>query len=174
MALKGKLMAMAHMPLDDKLLAAVGRVTVRHAFLDWTLNRTIKTLTGMTPEQADFAFAAEGSASLRRKVLHVAAAKLGKGTDSYKELKKLIDKCESATKVRNGTTHNIWVVIEGEARLLDLQHRERVPPLPKANELDELADRIHDLSSQLNAARSKGGFLYDALRKPRAASSNYQ
>lgn len=170
MPLKGKLMAMAYMPVDAALLAAVGRVTIRHGFLDWTLNRTIKSLTWMSPEQADFILATEGSASLRRKIMHIAAAKFGKKSETYKALKKLIDRCESATNERNRLTHNIWVTVEGNAVLLDLQRRDKKPaPLPTAAVLDALAERIHALSAELNSVRSKDGFLATALRSHREA-----
>jgi hypothetical protein len=131
---KGKMMAMEYTP-DDAVLMEMGRVTVRHGFLDWTLNRTIKTMTDMSPEQADFAFAAEGSASLRRKVLHVANTRFGKQSQTFKQLKKLIDKCESATKERNRVTHNLWLRIEGNAVLFDLTRKDQTASLPTAAEL---------------------------------------
>jgi hypothetical protein len=38
---KGKMMGMEYTP-DDAVLTEMGKVTIRHSFLDWTLNRTIK------------------------------------------------------------------------------------------------------------------------------------
>lgn len=166
---KGKLMGMEYMPADD-VLVEMGRITIRHSFLDWTLNRTIKTLARMTPEQADFAFAAEGSASLRRKVLHVAATKFGKQSETYGAVKKLVDRCESLTKARNRYTHNLWLNIEGKAVLFDLSQKDQHQPLPKASELKALSERIRALYSEINDARLKqGGFLFDAVKKLREA-----
>jgi hypothetical protein len=165
MAIKGKLMALAHLPADGELLAAVGRVSIRHSFLDWTLNRTIKTLTSMTPEQADFAFAREGSASLRRKVLMVAEQKCGKKSDTFRRIKVLMKACEDATRLRNDLVHCVWANIEGSAVLLDLQAKDKRMPLPTARQLNDLAERIHQLSAELNEARMKGGgFIFEAMK----------
>ena len=165
MAYKGKLMAMAHMPVDEQLLAAIGRVTIRHGFLDWTLNRTIKTLTGIKPNQADYVLGGEGSASLRRKVRTIAAIRFGKGSETYKKLKKIIDACDKVTSRRNDFVHSVWVEVEGNASLLDLRTRNR-KPLPKVNEIDSLAKQIHELAERLNEARAKKGFVAVALKEP--------
>lgn len=158
-------MATAHMPIDEQLLAAIGRVSIRHGFLDWTLNRTIKTLTGIKPDQADYVLGGEGSASLRRKVLTIAATRFGKGSDTYKKLKKIIGACDKVTSRRNAFLHSVWVEVEGQTSLLDLRTRNRMP-LPKVNEVDSLAIQIHELAERLNEARAKSGFIAVALKEP--------
>lgn len=97
---KGKMMWMEYAP-DDAVLAEMGKVTIRHSFLDWTLNRTIKTMTDMTPQQADFAFASEPSASLRRKVIRVAKHCFGKDSETFRRVDELMKRCETVTRQRN-------------------------------------------------------------------------
>jgi hypothetical protein len=160
-AYKGKMMGMEYTP-DDAVLAEMGKVTIRHSFLDWTLNRTIKTMTDMTPQQADFAFASEPSASLRRKVIRVAKHCFGKESATFKRVNELMKRCESVTKQRNRYTHNLWLSLEGTAVLLELAEQDRHMVPPTAMELKSLADTIRELYAEINAARMKGGgFLHE-------------
>ncbi len=57
-----------HVPQDSELLAAVGEVAIRHEQLSHILKMTIKSLTGVAPEEALKATTHEGSAQLRDRV----------------------------------------------------------------------------------------------------------
>lgn len=165
---KGKMMGMEYTP-DDAVLAEMGKVTIRHSFLDWTLNRTIKTMTDMTPQQADFAFASEPSSSLRRKVMRVAKHCFGKDSETFRRVDELMKRCETVTRQRNRYTHNLWLSLEGKAVLLELAEQDRHMAPPTAAELGSLADAIRELYAEINAARMKGGgFLHEAVHKLRA------
>ena len=172
MAAKGKLMAMAHLPDDPALLAAVGAVTIRHSFLDWTLNRTIKTLIELTPDAADWILAREPSATLRRKIRHIAKTMFGKDSDAYKGLNELLKECEDVTDKRNDLVHCIWATYADGPVLIDLQAKDKRLPLPTAAEVEALAAQIYELTEKINAERTKGGgFIHAAVQEYKARTA---
>ena len=65
-----------HEPEPD-VLQAVGRIALRHSQLDHMLKLTIKSLSGITVQQALHATAFEGSTVLRERIRKLARKTLG-------------------------------------------------------------------------------------------------
>ena len=72
-------MLMFFVPDDRGLLAALGKVTLRHEHLNHILKMTIKSLAGLTPQEAIDATQYEGSRTLRERIQNFARQKLGEG-----------------------------------------------------------------------------------------------
>ena len=99
-------MMMFHIPEEPEILGTVGAITLRHSHLDHILRMTIKTLGGVSIEQALDATAFEGSEALRQRIRKLAKRKLGEGK-ALIQLQALLERCRRATARRNELVHNI-------------------------------------------------------------------
>jgi len=138
------------------------RVSICHGWLDFVVKRTVKTLAGLTPSEADRALAYEGSASLRELVRKLAARKLGKAATATLKLRALLADCEAVTQQRNALIHSLYAR-EPEGDVMLISHDDKRTPIPKAAELEDLAARIWALAVTINNSRLDGGFVFEAL-----------
>lgn len=154
-------MLLPHLPEAD-VLAALGEISVRHGFLDLVLRRTIKTLAGVTIEEADKALFRTGAGEMRGMIERLAKRRLRKEHSVFLKLKAILCDCERVTERRNQLTHDPWAkFLDGDA-VLYLRTGQTLK-MPTAAELKVLADEIHGLANVLNEARLYG-FLAEALR----------
>jgi hypothetical protein len=153
-----------HLPDDPALLAALGRVSISHSFLDFVLRRTIKTLSGLTVEEGDRGLAYEGSASLRKMIRQIATRKFGKAATATLKVNAVLVTCKQVTKKRNKLMHALCARYDDE----DTPHlfaHDSITPMPPAAEINQLADEIWALAHQMNNSRLEpGGLIYDALQ----------
>jgi len=155
-------MIMFHVPGDRELLAAFGEMALRHEHLNYILRMTIKTLAGLTPQEALDATINDGSGQLRDRIRKLARQRLGEGQPLIK-LQALIRRCQRATDKRNEFVHSVWAKeLDGEAQLRNSDHSIR--SLPTIQELSTLSSEIQELTNTLNQARLDG-FLSQALTK---------
>ncbi|MCE5194442.1 MAG: hypothetical protein LLF28_03150 [Nitrospiraceae bacterium] len=151
-----------HMPQDSELLAALGEVAIRHEQLSYILKMTIKSLTGVTPEEALKATTHEGSAQLRDRVKKNARKRLGEGAPLVKLQAILVD-CKRLTDKRNDLIHGMWAKgLDGYAHIRDSCGNVR--PIPPSKDLLKLASELEKLTRRLNTERLEG-FLFQALSK---------
>ena len=153
-------MMIFHVPSDKDLLAAIGKVALRHEHLNHILRMTIKTLARLDIDEALDATAYDSSSQLRERIKKLARQRLGEGEPLLK-VQALLERCKRATEKRNDLVHSVWgKELDGEpARKGSSQEWG---PLPTATELHELAENLSQLTSQLNEARLEG-FLHEAL-----------
>ena len=159
-----------HVPEDDRVLHALGLISLRHAHLDHILRMTIKTLAEVSIEEALDATAFVGSSALRDRVQKLARSRLGEGQALLK-LQAILERCRRATEKRNDWIHSIWArELDGDPQLRTSDHKWTTPP--SVEELQALADEIGRLTGELNKARLEG-FIHEALairtRVPRKA-----
>lgn len=149
-----------HVPADKDLLAAIGKVALRHEHLNHILRMTIKTLARLEIAEALDATAYDSSAQLRERIKKLARQRLGEGEPLLK-LQALLERCKRATEKRNDLIHSVWgKELDGEPARKGLGDEWR--PLPTVEELNGLAEVILQITSQLNEARLEG-FLHEAL-----------
>ena len=121
---------------------------------------TIKTLEGITPEQAMEKTKRIGSAKLRKWIRREALKVLGEG-DAFDQLQALLSRCRDLTERRNDVIHGtIGKELDGEPQMRSEDNRWG--PLPSTSELDALAEEIRVLLYEINDARLTG-FLAHAL-----------
>lgn len=149
-----------HVPADKDLLAAIGKVALRHEHLNHILRMTIKTLARLEIAEALDATAYDSSAQLRERIKKLARQRLGEGEPLLK-LQALLERCKRATEKRNDLIHSVWgKELDGEPARKGLG--DEWLPLPTVEELNGLAEVILQITSQLNEARLEG-FLHEAL-----------
>jgi len=159
-------MMMFYMPDDPALLAAIGRVAIRHGQLHHILRMAVKSVAGVTVEEAIDATERQTFADIARRARRLAKQRLGEGPALVK-LDALLERFRRANRRRNDLLHSLWAQeLDG-----DPQMRTQGPswaPIPKAVDLDALAVEMEQLTLEMNQARLEG-WLRDALSKSPAA-----
>lgn len=149
-------------PDDPKFLAALGTVTVLHAHLEHMLKMTIKTLAGVSFQEAMDAAEYQMSRKLRGRIEELAESRLGEGQALIK-LQALLRRCARATKRRNNIVHGVvGRNFDKEGEFMHVSSRG-LEPLPAVGELNSLATKLAQLTNELNNARLQG-FLAEALK----------
>jgi hypothetical protein len=153
-------MMMFHVPEDPALLAAFGEVTLRHEHLSHILRMTIKTLAGLSVDEALDATAFDGASVLRERLRKHARQRLGEGPALLKA-QALVERCRRATDKRNAYVHSVWAQeLDGQAKRRDGSNGWL--PIPTVQELQALSQELLVLTQELNHARLEG-FIHEAL-----------
>ncbi|HTU64713.1 MAG TPA: hypothetical protein VMF52_02080 [Steroidobacteraceae bacterium] len=156
-----------HMP-SSKVLAALGRVTIRHSLLDLVLTGTIKVLAELTATEAQQALEYEGARSKRELIKKLAIARFGKTSQATLKLAAILNSCGKLTDKRNRYVHSLWTTGKGEAaKLWDGGGHQKAPT---ATQLNQLADDIYQVARDLNEARLKG-FIFDAMQNAKGTQA---
>ena len=148
-------------PRDDKVLAEIGKITLRHNHLDYMLKMLIKTFTDVTIDEVVNATKYEGSRTLRERIKKLGKARLGEGK-ALILLQSLMEKCGRATDKRNELVHSIWAYeLDGEHHIQQADNTWK--PSPKIEELTSLLQDLQSLISEISFARIEGGFIFTGL-----------
>lgn len=158
------------LPRDRDVLAAFGAVALSHVHLDYILRLMVKTLAGITVDEARLATAGDGSAALRETVRRLAKDVMGE-TPEYLRTRALLTRCKILTGKRNKLMHGVCAreintaamsddEIMGDAIMLD-EHLGS-SPMPSATELLALAAEISRLVDEINNER-RYGFIASAI-----------
>ncbi|WP_300297343.1 hypothetical protein [Ferrovibrio sp.] len=149
------------LPDEPEVLAAIGRIALRHGQLDNQLKMLIRSLTGVSKEEALDATRRNGSSELRDRINKLARKRLGEGTPLVK-LQALLTRAAQATEKRNQLLHGVWgtdldgnLMIRGDTNNFD--------KAPSVEELEKLDDIIISILVDVVEARMNG-FLFDALQ----------
>jgi hypothetical protein len=110
------------LPTDEKILAAVGSIALRHGQLDNALRMTIKDLTGVDRTEALDATARDGSRELRERIRKLARQRLGDGA-ALVRLQALLTRAARATEKRNELMHAVWGTELDGGPMIRLAHR---------------------------------------------------
>lgn len=152
-----------HIPEDPAVVAAVGRIALRHGQLDYILRMTIKTLAGLSIKDALDATARLGSRDLRERIRKLGRQRLGESTPLLR-LEAILQRAAKATDRRNHLLHTLWAhELDGAAVIRDEDnHTFKAIPMPA--ELDAVAATLAEIATELNTARLDG-FLSEALKQ---------
>jgi hypothetical protein len=151
------------LPTDEKLLAIIGTIALRHGQLDNALRMTIKDLTGVDQTEALDATARVGSRELRDRVRKLARQRLGEGP-ALLRLQALLTRAERATDKRNELMHAVWgTELDGGPVMRGDDHEFQ--PVPTVADLQALDYEIIRVLEDFIRARHDG-FLLEALKKP--------
>lgn len=153
------------LPDDPALLAAIGKVAIRHGQHDYVLRMTIKTLLDLTVRDALDATHRQGSGELRELIKRLVKQRLGEG-EALVRLRAIMTRSARATQRRNELLHGLWAsTLDGEHVI---RHDDQTfQPIPTVIELEDLATKFEDVWKELNEARLDG-FLKKALEAARA------
>jgi hypothetical protein len=151
-----------HLPDDPEFLSAYGRVSIRHAQLDYSLKLTLKSVSGVAVEEAIRATAFANSMSLRKRIQKLAKLRFGEGATLVR-LQAILERCRQVTERRNRLIHG---VVANNLERVDPHVRDHQgrAPLPTPAELNALANEIYAVCAELNDARL-AGFLFQAFNR---------
>lgn len=149
------------LPTDEKILAAIGTIALRHGQLDNALRMTIKDLAEVEKTVALDATARNGSQELRERIRRLARQRLGEGAPLVR-LQAILTRAERATERRNELMHAVWgTELDGGPMMRGDDHKFR--PTPSVKQLKALDDEITKIVVDLIEARLNG-FIFEALK----------
>lgn len=141
-------------PTDDELLKAAGRVAFAHAQLELSLRYTVKTLTGMSIDEALDATDAMKAYELRDKIKGLFRQKT-KDEVAKTKLDALLNKTKRLSEQRNKFIHRA-LAQDAQGQWVMKDERHAWGPPPSVGELNQLADEIAQVFNELNKARLHG------------------
>jgi hypothetical protein len=147
---------------EEKMLAALGEVALRHEHMNHVLRLMVKSLANVTLAEAVAATERKSPSQLRQLVKSLARKRLGVGGPLIK-LQAILATCGTLTDKRNRLVHRLWAKDKhGEAQIpYAVGDRS---PVPTVKELRALARAIKTHTNQMIADRREG-WLHDALSK---------
>jgi hypothetical protein len=149
-------------PDDEKLLSALGIVTIRHGHLDHILRMTVRTIAGLAIAEALDATSRQGTAELRKRVGKLARNKFGEG-EALLKLQALLTRAQRVTEKRNALIHSLWGhELDGDGTPVVRKNDRIWETAPSVDDLNGLSNEIAILTSELNLARLEG-FIFKAL-----------
>jgi hypothetical protein len=152
-------------PEDPEFLKAIGEVSICHGHLDHMLKMTVKTLTGVSVDEALESTERATAAVLRKRVHKLARKRLGDGA-ALVRLEAILERCRRASGSRNDIIHNV-VGRELDGDPLMRRAGNKWGPLPTVDALRALAVDLQTIAGELNEARLRG-FLDEALKSRKA------
>ena len=142
------------LPGDAELLEAAGRVALAHGQLELMLRMTIKTLSGLTVDEALNATEKTKNWELRKEILKLFNRKTTDPAIRLK-LKAILGKCEQLSEERNRLLHNAWA-LSSDGSVVMKGNRHAWGPAVSAADLNNLATEIAAVVTTLNDARLRG------------------
>ena len=140
------------LPEDPAVLAAIGRIAVRHGQLNYCLRMTVKSLEGVSVGDALPGTEWEGSRKLSKRIKRIARAHFGDG-DVLKWLEEILNRSRLVTERRNDLLHGLWCQkLDGEPGIRTDHEFQAIPTIA---ELDDLANTLDQVTDDLNSARLK-------------------
>jgi hypothetical protein len=148
------------LPEDQQVLAAIGKIALRHGQLDYALKMAVRSLAGITTREAIDATARQSSRELRDRVRRLARKRFGEG-EVLVRLDAVLERSRQATEKRNELLHGLWgTELDGGPVMRTHGHEFRA--IPSTAEIEAAADDLAQVAKDLNFARLEG-FLRDAL-----------
>jgi hypothetical protein len=150
------------LPSDQRILAAVGTIAIRHGQLDYALRMMVKSLTGVSIGEALDATDREGAGDLRDRIKALARKRFGQ-TPVLVRVQAVITRAGRATSRRNELLHGLWAKeLDGPDVMGD--PRVGFADAPSLEQLNGVADEIYEIARTLNHERLDG-FIHEALQK---------
>lgn len=142
------------LPGDDELLSAAGRVALAHGQLELMLRMTIKTLSGLTVDEALNATNRVQNSQLRDEIVALFKRKTSDPAERLR-LKATLGKCEQLSDQRNRLLHNAWALHE-DGSVVMKGERHAWGAAAKAEDMNQLAQEISEVVDELNESRLRG------------------
>lgn len=148
-------------PDDKEVLMLVGAVALRHGHMDHILRLMVKTLEGLTISEALDATEDENFSDICRLVKRLTKMKLGT-SNAQLRVNALVQRALRASRKRNELLHSLWAADMDNAPFIRTDNAAGFKAIPTVAELKDLADRMEQVTGELNFARLEG-FLHEAL-----------
>ena len=157
------------LPQQPEILKAFGAMAIRHSYLDYHLRMMIKSLTGVSKEDALLATKYQGSSELRERIKKLAKKRFGDGEVLVK-IQALMQRAEELTEKRNDYMHSLWAekLEEGTAIPVLVNENGNCTPTPSAEDLNRLSSQLDSLANEIWQERLHG-FIFEALQNTNPA-----
>jgi hypothetical protein len=142
------------LPDDPDLPEAAGRVALAHGQLELMLRMTIKTLGGLTVDEALYATEKSKNWELRRDIVSLFNSKT-KDTSLRLKLRAVLGKCESLSDKRNRLLHRAWA-LDSDGCIVTKGPDHTWGKQTTPNDLRKLASEIGGVVTTLNHERRSG------------------
>jgi len=147
-------------PTETKLLEAAGRVALSHAQLEHFLRMTVKSLSGLSLQEALDATKTMKVYELREKIKKLFKQKTRDESEKTR-LDALLNKAKRLSDERNSLIHRPWARdSQGKWVVKEEDHSWGEPP--SNGKLNQLANNIWKTGIELNTARLHG-FIKEVL-----------
>ena len=147
------------LPRDPAVMVAIGKLAIRHGQLDHGLKLTIRSIRGISVEQAL-------TDTKRKSPRHLCALVEKHARDRFGEapvlarLQELLDRSRQATDHRNSVLDDLWATESDGAPIHVPDGRPMA--LPRVAELEAVAENLFSVVKELDHERHRG-FLREAV-----------
>jgi len=147
------------LPKDRAVLVALGKLAIRHGQLDQGLKLTIRSIRGISVEQALAETKRKSLHHLRKLVEEHARERFGEAP-VVSRLQELLDRSRQAMDHRNSVLHDLWATESDGGP----PHAPEGSPgeIPSVAELEAVADNLTSVVKELDHERHRG-FLHEAM-----------
>jgi hypothetical protein len=156
-------------PDDQNVLAAIGKIAIRHGQLDHALRMMVRSLTGVSIVEALDATVRQTSGPLRDRVKKLARKRFGE-SEVLVKLEAMLERSRRATERRNNLLHGLWAVELDVGPVMRTEGNTEFTGIPSAAELNAVAQELYEAAHELNRCRLDG-FLTEALKRSPAPPS---
>jgi hypothetical protein len=141
------------LPKDPAVLVAIGKVAIRHGQLDHGLKLTIRSIRGISVEQALTDTKRKSPHQLRALVEEHARDRYGEAPILVR-IRELLHKSRQATDYRNSVLDDFWAAEPDGAPI----HVPEGHPmaLPRVAELEAVAENLFSVVKELDHERHRG------------------
>ena len=151
---------------DKDVQAALGIVAIRHGHLEYILKMTVKSLCGLSIEEALTETNKQNARRLRKRIEDEALKTLEKG-EALEWLIGVLHRSWQASDLRNTFIHNMWAKeLDGPLLMQNDDHTWRLAPTDQ--ELQQLSDEIQVITKEINTERLEGK-LFAKLEEKKSA-----
>lgn len=142
-----------HLP-DDAYLATLGRVAVRHAYMERAAKMITKTLNGLGVDEAMLNLRRAYAQTARDKVKQATEQRLG-DTSAAERIAGYMKSWRELSEERNKYLHHP-IASFSDGRVGYLNEENAFEPLPSIEVLNNLADRLYELAETVTRDRLRG------------------
>lgn len=149
-------------PNHPGLTEALGRMALAYTLLELVLRYTVKTIAGISVEEALDATSKERTAETRQRVRRLFVEKKHTAIEKA-NLDALLGKASRLADRRNGYLHSAWSV--SSAGLVIIKSEDHSwGPAPKKEEVEGVASELLALGKEINRERLHG-FINDVAQR---------
>jgi hypothetical protein len=141
------------LPKDPAVLVAIGRVAIRHGQLNHGLKLTIRSIRGISVEQALAETKRKSPHQLRALIEEHARDRFGEAPTLVR-IRELLHRSRKATDHRNSVLDDLWATESDGAPIQAPERRPRA--LPRVAELEAVADNLFSVVRELDHERHHG------------------
>jgi hypothetical protein len=147
------------LPKDPAVIVAIGKLAIRHGQLDYGLKLTIRSIRGISVEQALTDTKRKSPHQLQALVAEHARERFGEAP-ALVRLRELLHRSRQATDHRNSVLDDLWATESDGAPIHAPERHQRA--LPRVAELEAVADNLFSVVKELDHERHRG-FLCEAV-----------